>query len=80
MLRSGGRAEISLNMVPHPTTLVYNALISFLGFFITQVVISLSTRTVFDQIQLRILIWSVMKSLEDCASVNVQSLVNSHCR
>lgn len=43
MLRSGGWAEISLNMVPHPTTLVYNAFISFLGFFITQVMISLST-------------------------------------
>jgi hypothetical protein len=43
MLRSGGWAEPSLNMVPHPTTLVYNALISFLGFFITQVVIPFST-------------------------------------
>jgi hypothetical protein len=42
MLRSGGQAEISLNMVPHPTILVYNALIS-LGFFITHVVIPLST-------------------------------------
>lgn len=40
----------------------------------------ISRRTVFDQIQLRILIWSLMKSLEDCAGVNVQSLVNSHCR
>jgi hypothetical protein len=43
MLRSGGWAEPSLNMVPHPTTLVYNALISFLGFFIKQVVIPFST-------------------------------------
>lgn len=74
MLRSGGWAELSLNMVLHPTTLVYNALISFLGFlhytsgdpfehlgratseWLSRGKHFISRRTVFDQIQLKILI------------------------